>query len=75
MRAKYGFTVCVLDDDTRTFELRFVSDTSDVMGRVAAAVKSSRKVRCYILAEVATARKDEEKDLTSRGYRLGTVLI
>jgi hypothetical protein len=72
MRAKYGFTVCILDDDAKTFELRFVGDTTDVTDRVAAAVKNGRNVRCYILAEGTAARDREQEHLASKGYRQGT---
>lgn len=73
MRAHFGFTVCVRDDDAKTYEFRCMSDSADVANRVAAGVRDGRRVRCYTLAADAEARKREEKYLTSKGYRPAAV--
>jgi hypothetical protein len=73
MRAMFGFTVCVRDDDARTFEFCLMSDTRELTDRVAAAIKKGRAVRCYVLAKGATACELEERYLVSEGYRWAIV--
>jgi hypothetical protein len=74
-RAASRFTVCIRDDDEKTFEFRVVSDSSAIMARVAAAVAKGRHVRCRVLAADVQARDGEERFLAAKGYTAGVVAV
>jgi hypothetical protein len=74
-RRAYAFTVCVRDDDDKTFEFRATSDSADLTSRVTAAIANGRRVRCYVLAADADAQDREERYLTGNGYKRGSVAV
>jgi len=74
-RRVYAFTVCVRDDDDKTFEFQTTSDSADLTSRVTAAIANGRHVRCYVLAADPDAQEREERYLTGKGYRRGTVAV
>ena len=74
-RRVYAFTVCVRDDDDKTFEFHTTSDSGDLASRVAAAIANGRHVRCYVLAADPDAQPREEKYLVAKGFRRGSVVV
>jgi hypothetical protein len=74
-RRVYAFTVCIRDDDNKTFELRTMSDSTDLTNRVTAAIAKGRHVRCYVLAADPDAQDREERYLAGKGYKRGTVQV
>jgi hypothetical protein len=72
-RSAYAFTVCVRDDDAKTFAFHRVADATDLMNRVAATVAAGRRVRGYTLASDELAQEREEKYLVGKGYRQSAV--
>lgn len=74
-RRTLTFTVCIRDDDVRTFEFRTISDSAAIMSLVAAAVGRGRHVRAYLLAADPGGRAREEQYLTAKGYTHVTVKL
>ena len=60
-------TVCVRDDDAKTFEFRTSSDSTEIVDRVSAAIANGRHVRCYMLGADKEVQEMEERYLTGRG--------
>jgi hypothetical protein len=69
-RRGYSFTVCVRDDDRRTYEFHLTDDSTPIVDRVAAAVSGGRSVGYCILAADANARAREVRYLSDRDTRL-----
>jgi hypothetical protein len=68
-------TVCVRDDDAKTFEFRTSSDSTEIVDRVSAAIANGRHVRCYMLGADKEVQEMEEGYLTGKGYRRGSVQV
>jgi hypothetical protein len=89
VRGTCTVTVCVRDDDARTFEFLVVSDTTGIAVRVVAAVCRGRRVKCYRLARGEAgeapgdkaresdeeARRRETEFLVAKGYTPGSVSV
>lgn len=67
-RPALTFTVCLRDDDTRTFEFRTTHDAQAIIDLVAAAVRRGRKLHCYLLAANPNGPQREERYLLAKGY-------
>jgi hypothetical protein len=74
-RRVYAFTVCIRDDDNKTFELRTTSGSTELATRVTAAIANGRHVRCYVLAGEPDAQAREERFLAGKGNKRGTVQV
>ena len=74
-RTAFSFTVCLRDDDDKTFEFRKTGDSTDLTNRVAAAIANGRHVRCYMLAADPDAQGREESYLVAKGYTGATVMV
>ena len=74
-RPALTFTVCVRDDDTRTFEFRTTRDAQAFMDLAAAAVARGRKLHCYLLAADPDGPQREERYLLSKGYSRAPVKL
>lgn len=74
-RHVYSFTVCVRDDDRRTYEFHQTDDSTAIVDKVAAAVSGGRRVGYYILAGDANARAREERYLCGKGYAAAAVRL
>lgn len=66
-------TVCVRDDDARTFEFRKTGDSLEIVERISAALGQGRRVRCYTLAASSAAHEREERYLRRKGYEKARV--
>lgn len=66
-------TVCVRDDDARTFEFRKTGDSLEVVERISAALAKGRRVRCYTLGASKAAHEREERYLERKGYKKAAV--
>jgi len=74
-RPALSFTVCVRDDDARTFEFRTTGDSAAIMSRVAHAATRGRRVRCYLLAADPNGPEREERYLLAKGYSRAPVKL
>jgi hypothetical protein len=74
-RPAYSFTICIRDDDAKSYELQATSDATVIMNRVADAVTRGRHLRCYVLAADARSREREERYLVSKGYSQAAVRL
>lgn len=68
-------TVCIRDDDAKTFEFRTTGDSTEVLSRVTAAIAKGRKVRFSVTGFDPSAREQEERYLKARGYTRGGVEV
>ena len=62
-------TVCVRDDDHRTFCFLASANATQTTGRVAAALAGGRRLRCYTLSADRRAEERERRFLVAKGYR------
>jgi two-component system cell cycle response regulator DivK len=74
-RHAYSFTMCIRDDDAKTFEFLGSIDATGITDRVAAAIASGRHLRCYLLEAGPLSREREERYLASKGYSQATVKL
>ncbi len=65
-------TVCVRDDDEKTFEFLPMGDSIEIVARVSAALAKGRSVRCSTLAD-PEAQERERRFLITKGYREAAV--
>jgi hypothetical protein len=71
----YFSTVCVVDDDAKTFELHFTVRTRALVTKASTAVARGRRLCCYVLRGGAEELEREERFLASRGYKRGEVRL
>jgi hypothetical protein len=60
--------VCIVDEDTRTYDFRITGDAPSVLRAIAAVVERGRRLRAYALATDPQERSRDEKQLRAKGY-------
>jgi len=68
VRAVIRVAVCIVDDDTRTYDLRITGDGPSVLKVVAAAIERGRRLRANVLATDPHERSRDEEQLRTKGY-------
>lgn len=65
-------TVCVRDDDRKTFEFLAMDDSIEIVAQVSAALAKGRSIRCATVAD-SEAQERERRFLVTKGYKEAAV--